>query len=67
MASTTHETPQSSAISSLRYDPETWQVVVTFRPTGKTTVVDGVSEIEFQEWLDSGSIGAHYNENYRRD
>jgi len=67
MAFQTHYTPSSSAFSSIDYDEELQQAVVTWRYSGQQSVVDNISPETMKEWLASPSLGHYYHENLKGD
>lgn len=64
MAQKTLSLAASSNISGATYDPETLDLVVTFKG-GQSYVVSDVSTIEAEGFESASSAGRYYNENFR--
>ncbi len=58
------DTPQSSNVQSVSYDPEKREMTVTFT-SGASYVVSGVSATEAEDLGTSPSPGAHYSRHIR--
>lgn len=58
----THETPTSSNIAKLQYDPDTAELRVEFR-SNKTYVYDGVSMDIWNDFITAPSAGRYFNQN----
>jgi hypothetical protein len=54
----------SSAITDIEWDEDTQTLTVTFRD-GSSYDYTGVSEEEYNDFLNAGSIGAYFNANIR--
>jgi KTSC domain len=55
----------SSAITQIVYDEDMMRAIVTFRKSGKTATIEGISSEEMKEWLEAPSIGRWYVDHYK--
>jgi KTSC domain len=60
----THRFENSTAIASVRYNPETHQMDVTFT-SGRTYTHDNVPVSVYEELVAAGSPGRHYVQNIK--
>lgn len=55
-------TEESSVIYGLYYNSSKMEVTVQFHGNDYSYIYGGIPAVDFQEWLDDGSLGEYYNE-----